>query len=313
VNAPPPPTDPTVNATKLGYVGFETPDVGRLVEYYTTVLEFRLVDESNDQAFLTTGFDHHCVVLSRSDAARGRTTLGFEIAQSLDDAQRRLREAGHAVERRSDIAPGTPDVLVLEEPTTGTPVHLLTEQDPSGTWPTPLAPTKLSHCAGFTPDLGTLVTFYGEVLGFRWSDGVSDFFAFMRCNPDHHNVNFMESAAIQGMHHIAFECRDPSHVITLVDHLYKHDYRLDWGPGRHGPGHNLFTYHKDPDGNVIELSTQLDRMDEARGYWEPRPWHESFPLYPKIWDPDPDAANVWGPGQFDPNAVGEMSSPLLKR
>ena len=61
----------------------------------------------------------------------------------------------------------------------------------------------------------------------------------------------------------------------MLDHLASNDYRLHWGPGRHGPGHNLFTYHRDPDGNVIELFTQLDSMiDEAKGYWEPRPWHE---------------------------------------
>lgn len=57
---------------------------------------------------------------------------------------------------------------------------------------------------------------------------------------------------------------------------------IGWTGGRHGPGHNLFTYHKDPDGNVIELFTQIDRMtDESKGYWEPQPWHETFPMYPK--------------------------------
>jgi hypothetical protein len=104
------------------------------------------------------------------------------------------------------------------------------------------------------------------------------------------------------MHHIAYECRDPSHVITLVDHLAKNGNRLDWGPGRHGPGHNLFTYHKDPDGNVIELFTQIDRMaDESKGYWEPRPWHETFPMYPKTWEIDALTANLWDP--FDPSLL----------
>ena len=72
--------------------------------------------------------------------------------------------------------------------------------------------------------------------------------------------------------------------------------------GRHGPGHNLFTYHKDPDGNVIELFTQIDRMtDESKGYWEPRPWHETFPMRPKTWEVDALIANLWGP--FDPSLL----------
>ena len=38
------PQPPVIRVSKLGYVGFETPDVERLVEYYTTVLDFVLVE-----------------------------------------------------------------------------------------------------------------------------------------------------------------------------------------------------------------------------------------------------------------------------
>jgi hypothetical protein len=31
------------------------------------------------------------------------------------------------------------------------------------------------------------------------------------------------------------------------------------------------------------------------GYWEPRPWHESFPLYPRTWEVDLATVNIWGP------------------
>ena len=99
------------------------------------------------------------------------------------------------------------------------------------------------------------------------------------------------------MHHIAYEMRDLNHLQTTLDHLAKQEYRLHWGPGRHGPGHNIFTYHRDPDGNVIELFTQLDVMyDESKGYFEPRPWHEDSPQVPKSWEVDIATANSWGPG-----------------
>lgn len=82
----------------------------------------------------------------------------------------------------------------------------------------------------------------------------------------------------------------------MLDHMAANGTRLHWGPGRHGPGHNLFTYHKDPDGNTVELFTQLDRItDEAKGYWEPRPWHEQTPMYPRTWEVDLAAVNHWGP------------------
>lgn len=178
-----------------------------------------------------------------------------------------------------------------------TNAHLITAQDPSGVqeYP-PLRPTKLGHVAAFTPALDPMQAFYQDLLGFKWSDTVGDFFVFLRCNADHHAANFMASTKYQGMHHVAYEMRDPHHLISMLDHLAKHDYRLHWGPGRHGPGHNLFTYHRDPDGNTVELFTQIDVVhDEAKGYWEPRPWHEEYPMYPKTWEVDLATVNQWGP------------------
>ncbi|HJY69483.1 MAG TPA: VOC family protein, partial [Streptosporangiaceae bacterium] len=64
MNVPRPKTESAVNVTRLGYVAFETPDVDRLVEYYTKILDFTVVDRSPEGAFLTTGFDHHCVVIT---------------------------------------------------------------------------------------------------------------------------------------------------------------------------------------------------------------------------------------------------------
>jgi len=289
-------TGSAVQVSKLGYVGFQTPDVDRLVDYYTKVLNFELVERSIDQAFLTTGPDHHCIVIDKGDR-QARSIVGFEIWQSLVDAERRLKDAGYRVERRSDIGPGTPDVVVLQEPLTGVSLQLIAGQDASGVqgYP-PLRPIKLGHVAAFTPELEPMQDFYEDLLGFRWSDTIGDFFVFLRCNADHHAANFLASQKRQGMHHIAFEMLDPNHLISMLDHIARHGYRLHWGPGRHGPGHNLFTYHKDPDGNTVELFTQIDIVhDEKTGNWEPRPWHETFPQGPRTWDVDVATVNIWGP------------------
>ena len=108
---------------------------------------------------LTTGADHHCVILNLGDRMP-RSAVGYELWDTVADAARRLTDAGYEVERRSDIAPGTPDVLVLTEPTTGVALHLFEGQQPSGaTGCSPLPPTKLGHVAAFTPQLGQLQSF----------------------------------------------------------------------------------------------------------------------------------------------------------
>ena len=67
-------------------------------------------------------------------------------------------------------------------------------------------------------------------------------------------------------------------------------------PGRHGIGHNLFSYHRSPNGLITELFAELDQMkDESLGYFEPRPWHRDNPQRPKTWPKTPEAANLWGP------------------
>jgi catechol-2,3-dioxygenase len=56
---------------------------------------------------------------------------------------------------------------------------------------------------------------------------------------------------------------------------------LMWGPGRHGPGNNLFIFIVDPDGNWIEMSTELEVIDDR-------------PV--KKWPHTDRTLNLWGKG-----------------
>ena len=289
--------DPAVKVGRLGYVAFSTPDVARLTDYYTKTLGFARVEESPTEVFLPTTSDHHCVVIEKAETVAGRTYVGYEISGSLDDAEIRLKDRGLTTERRTDISPGTPDVLVLEEPGTGIPLHLYEAQTDSGVTPTyDQRPRKLAHVAAYTPSTDAMRAHYQEALGFRWSDTIGDFFIFLRCNSDHHAANFVKSDTMRGMHHIAYEARDLVHLQTMIDSLSRDGYPLYWGPGRHVPGHNIFSYHEDPDGNHVELFTQMDIMsDEGLGYFDERPWHEHHPMYPQTWEVDVAMINKWGP------------------
>jgi hypothetical protein len=60
-----------------------------------------------------------------------------------------------------------------------------------------------------------------------------------------------------------------------ADHFAARNIRLIWGPGRHGPGNNLFVFIADTDGNWIEVS--------ARG--------RSRGLAPRRKDPEPLGSN----------------------
>jgi catechol 2,3-dioxygenase-like lactoylglutathione lyase family enzyme len=156
-----------------------------------------------------------------------------------------------------------------------------------------VVPHRLGHVAFFVKDVKKVTGFYCDVLGFRESDWMADFFSFLRCGPDHHTINLMETGSNRHFH-TAFELRDWAHLQTACDYLSLNGYKLLWGPGRHGIGHNLFAYHRSPAGLITETFAELDRMNEELGYFEPRPWHRDNPQKPKVWAKDPAASNLWG-------------------
>lgn len=287
-----------IRVRRIGHVAFETPDLERQVDYYTQVLGLSLVERDRDAAYLASEQDHHSVVLRRGDQPRC-ARIGFQLAPGADLAEfeRQVTAQGVRAERQSDGAPGQSSTLAFDDPK-GTRMEVFVERPPS---PKPeesagVRPNKLGHVAFNVVDIHKVVRFYVDVLGFRETEWMADFFAFLRCSPDHHTINLVDSQRVR-LNHVAFELRDWAHVESACDFLARHGYHLIWGPGRHGIGHNIFTYHRDPDGHVVELFTELDRIhDEELGFFEPRPWHSDRPQRPKTWEKSPLSANLWGIG-----------------
>ncbi|MBV8341894.1 MAG: VOC family protein, partial [Gammaproteobacteria bacterium] len=261
--------DPPVLVSQLSVIGFQSGDVDRLVEYYQEALCLVLTERTDGAAYLTTGPEHHCVAITRGEP-KARSFLGLRIAGSLDEAERRLRLAGIQAERQTDPQPGITEALTIADPA-GTPLMLFESQTMTGAAPAAgVRPVALGHVASFSADIEQDQRFYVEILGFRWSDSIDDWFTFLRCGADHHSVNFLRQPPHSGMHHVAYKMRDIVHLKDTLDHLAGLGYRLQWGPGRHGPGHNIFSYHQDPDGNTVELFTELDVViDERTGQFEP--------------------------------------------
>jgi catechol 2,3-dioxygenase-like lactoylglutathione lyase family enzyme len=285
---------------RLVYAVFESPDVEAAVAYHADVLGLAVVRAEADGAELSAGLDHHAVAIRRGNDARiAGIGLELEAGQELGTVAKALTGAGVAVERRSDALPGVAELLEVTDPE-GNTLHLF-ESIARGVAHAPqsgVAPRKLGHICLRTTDATSLTAWYEEHLGFAWSDWIGDFFSFVRTGrgTDHHTLNFLNGTASGNvLHHIAYELRDVTHVQEACDVLWATGHPLVWGPGRHGPGHNIFTYHHGPDGHLVELFTQLDVVvPGAEPAFEPRPWHEDAPQVPKVWVPDPLTPNRWG-------------------
>ena len=285
-----------IRVRKIAHAGFETPDLDRQTAYYTDILGLALVAKDKDAAYLASTLDHHSVVLRRGAEARC-TRIAFQLAPDadLDAFERQVAAHGVKTTRKKDPEPSIPEMVSFEDPK-GTIMEVFREHAFAGQKfaASGIVPHKLGHVAFHVVDVKKIARFYCDVLGFRDSDWMADFFAFLRCGPDHHTINLVDTGKVK-MHHIAFEVRDWAHIQTACDFLSLNGYKLIWGPGRHGIGHNLFAYHRNPDGQIVELFAELDKMqDEELGYFEPRPWHRDRPQKPKVWAKDPSASNLWG-------------------
>lgn len=132
----------------------------------------------------------------------------------------------------------------------------------------------LQHYGIRSPEPQVLVTFYSEVLGFRVSDLVRDdcgdlTAAFLRSDAHHHSLAIFR-APERRFDHFSSETRDWHGLRDWADHMAKLSIPLAWGVGRHGPGNDTFFMVYDPDGNLAEISSDLECCQDDRpvGIWK---------------------------------------------
>lgn len=283
-----------IKARRIRHATITTADIGAQVDYYQSIVGLGVAQREAGRVLMSSDSDQLSLVIRQAGDA-GVPKIAFEVAPGTDlaAAQKMLSDKGITAELRSDDLPGVPQSLLLTDHE-GTQIELMVngEAMPANGPVGGLAVNKLGHIALVTADPQKTAEFYGEVLGFRVSDWIEENFVFMRCGFEHHTLNFARGPQ-RRLHHIAFELRDSSHMHQACDLLGRKRIEILWGPVRHGPGHNVALYHRNPDGQLVELFFGMDIMaDEALGYYEPRPWHRDRPQKPKVWRGLP--RDIWG-------------------
>ena len=137
----------------------------------------------------------------------------------------------------------------------------------------PLPPATLQHFALRTPDLTAMLAFYCQGLGFVLSDAVKDpqgnlRACFLRTDSLHHALAlFFAPAAC--FDHQSFEAPDWASMKVWGDHMAAIREPIVWGIGRHGPGNDVFFMVRDPDGNLAEISSEIEHCapDRLSGLW----------------------------------------------
>jgi catechol 2,3-dioxygenase-like lactoylglutathione lyase family enzyme len=154
---------------------------------------------------------------------------------------------------------------------------------------------RISHIVVNSVNARRLAEFYVSVLGFSISDWYErDYIIFLRCGEDHHSLGFSQAKNCS-LNHMAFLVDDQAAVLAATERVKAQGGGEPvWGPGRHGPGGNVFSYFEDPAGFVTEYTAELIQIKHP-GEWQAKEWKRT-----------PENGNVWGTGRPSARAIELM-------
>ncbi len=260
----------------LRSVAFNVPDLAQAERFYTEVWHLEVAHRKEGALYLRgSGSDHHLLALY----------AGGEVPQIRQVTLRaRSPEALQAVADAVPRAGGTvvsPIGPLTRNPAGGTG---LTLRDPHGRVfqvvhgdtrrtedpPQRDRPIRLTHAVLNSHAVDETKKFLEDALGFTLADRTG-IMAFMNCAGDHHTIA-IGITDNDALNHIAFLMPDFESVMRGGGRMKDAGFPIQWGPGRHGPGNNLFNYFIDPFGIVIEYTAEVEQVDESYQVRGPADW-----------------------------------------
>jgi catechol-2,3-dioxygenase len=285
----------------IGHLALRATDPERSATFLSRILGVRRTLEQDGAIFVSANEKHHEIELLPGELA-GADHLGLEVEgeEELERLHAALVSYGCRILSDTPQEPGlgrairttTPLGLVLE-------LYTAMEREPPSVehYMPPLA-RRLGHVSFTTTDCSEMRRFLIDVLGFRVTDTLGARASWLRCDVDHHGIALVNHPREPALHHYAFQLENWGAIERYCDHLAFLGERLVWGPGRHGPGRNLYTYLPDPDNTIVEgYADLLQVLDEAN--YEPIDWNER----------GEQALNLWGP--MPPPEWREYGVPVL--
>lgn len=270
----------TCLTARLHHLGMQTPRGAELADFYRSALGYRF--EAVDDRFVGRAHDRRLVLAP--GPAKGLAFIGYAVTvEELGRLGARIAGAGH------DHRPVETDLfspaLEVRDPD-GNLLVFGVPREPADADEGSALEARIQHTVVASRNPDRISRFFQDALGFTLSDVVVDEAddvraAFLRCSHEHHSFAVFKATEDRLDHH-CYEVPDWNAIRDWGDHLAAQHIPIKWGPGRHGPGNNLFLFVHDPDGNWVELSAEIEVVsyDRPVGVWP----HEQRTL------------NSWGQG-----------------
>jgi catechol 2,3-dioxygenase len=286
----------TARVSALRSVEIGVTNMDAALDFYTRLWGLAPVAEAGGVHYLrATAAFHHVLVLRRlPQAGLVRVTFDAVDRVAVDSLYARLIAAGvRTIEApRALEPPGGGYGFGFKDPEARNFAIVCGVADHADAADQPDRPRKLSHVNLNSRDNDASFALLRDALGFRLSDQTGHF-RFLRCNADHHSVvlAFQENATLN---HIAFEMPNLDAVMRGAGRLRDAGFPIEWGPGRHGPGANVFCYFCGPEEMPLEYTSEMQQVDDGYRTGMPADWK-------------------WPPGRVDRWGVSDPPSARVKR
>ena len=257
----------------LANVEFVVPDLSAACDFYSSAWGLSMADRTDKAAWLRgTGSDPYLLSL-REGPVTGISAMTFRIAPEadVDDLRSRMVAQGClGFGGNPAEAPGGGMIESFRDPV-GRTLRLLQGDLAADPLPfDPDRPERLAHVNINSDDVSRDQRLFTEGLGFSLTDR-SKMMAFVRTNDDHHSV-VIADAKVNGLNHVAFQLPTWEGVMRASGRMVDAGFPLGWGPGRHGPGNNVFAYFVDPFGFVVEHTAEVLQVDDGYRVGTPDDW-----------------------------------------
>jgi catechol 2,3-dioxygenase len=263
---------------RLHHLRRDSPQPERLARFYAELLG-DAIERLDEGCWLVRGRGRALIVGSGAAGGAPYFALQMQDASQLRTYARELD--GRGVRREPSPTPlFGEEAFAVADPDGRRMVFGLPGEKTSGDG----LPGRLQHFVCASARLPEVVAFYRDRIGMIESDrvleGASDLSAcFLRSDPEHHSFATFRAPESRPDHH-CYETNGWMDIRDWADRMGRLGIKLWWGPGRHGPGNNLFFMIEDPDGYKVEFSAELELMPKE------------MPC--RTWPHEERTLNLWG-------------------
>jgi len=257
----------------LRSVELQAPDRGTAVEFLKGPWGLIEAGARGDTTWLRgTAARHYAIAVSTGPAAVVSATLIGSRAEVEAIRERALKaglKCGPWIDEFDEPGRGAGFCVAGPE---GEPYRFLVERDaaPAALPADNARPIQVAHVVFNTQNREAATRVLTDTFGFKLSDSTR-VMNFLRCDDLHHVVAYADSKK-PSLNHIAFEMQDTDAVMRGMGRLKDAGYPTCWGPGRHGPGNNVFSYFIAPFGACVEYTAEIERVSDSYQTGTPDSW-----------------------------------------